>query len=391
LVGAAAALSLLGDQALYAVLPTQYETLGLAGIHVGILLSLNRWVRLLTNHVGYWLTHRFHPGWLLVPVLLLSAMVTASYGTWPVFWVLAIGRVLWGLCWSLIRQIGTMTSVRVARPGTFGKSVGLYNGLARVGSILGLVLGGILVGRMGFRGCFLVLGALTLLALLPGLKAKRFLRVRGHPLTNGRHVSMTWRIFVLLACGFLAGCAGHGVIFATFGSLLKQRAAGGAWLAGYSIPIAALTGVVLAIRYAIGLLGAPMLGALSDRIGHERSLLTFFLLGTLLLIGGAVTPGLWPVVFYVLGVFVCSTAVLVTLMAETGAVGPAAFARFATANDFGQAVGPLLGWALMSLVGIHSVSLLVAAVLYALGAVAALCLILRPHAPEEAAAPSRAA
>jgi len=53
LVGGATAFSLLGDQALYAVLPVYLEPLGLSAIQVGVLLSANRWVRLLTNHLAH--------------------------------------------------------------------------------------------------------------------------------------------------------------------------------------------------------------------------------------------------------------------------------------------------------------------------------------------------
>jgi len=47
--GIATAVSLLSDQALYALLPIYFEQMELAPIHVGILLSANCWIRLLTN------------------------------------------------------------------------------------------------------------------------------------------------------------------------------------------------------------------------------------------------------------------------------------------------------------------------------------------------------
>ena len=49
-VGGATAFSLLGDQTLYAVLPTYYLELGLLPWHVGVLLSANRLVRVFINH-----------------------------------------------------------------------------------------------------------------------------------------------------------------------------------------------------------------------------------------------------------------------------------------------------------------------------------------------------
>lgn len=49
LISIAVALSLLGDQMLYAVLPVTHDAMGVPVTAVGLLLSANRWVRLLTN------------------------------------------------------------------------------------------------------------------------------------------------------------------------------------------------------------------------------------------------------------------------------------------------------------------------------------------------------
>jgi len=48
-IALATAFSLLGDQMLYSVLPTHYAEIGLMPYQVGIILSVNRWVRLITN------------------------------------------------------------------------------------------------------------------------------------------------------------------------------------------------------------------------------------------------------------------------------------------------------------------------------------------------------
>ena len=49
LSGAVIGLGLLGDTLIYAVLPLYHEEFGLSLAMVGVLLSLNRWVRLLAN------------------------------------------------------------------------------------------------------------------------------------------------------------------------------------------------------------------------------------------------------------------------------------------------------------------------------------------------------
>lgn len=96
-VSAATALSLLGDQVLYSVLPVYYAQLGLSAVQVGILLSANRWVRLVTNE----LAHRIDGGrgWF-VAAFVLGSLTTAAYVFTHSFALLLAARVLWGLAWS---------------------------------------------------------------------------------------------------------------------------------------------------------------------------------------------------------------------------------------------------------------------------------------------------
>jgi len=175
LVGSATALSLFGDQALYVILPTCADKLGLVPFQIGLLLSVNRWVRLLTNHLAERLVRRFSPTRLLLIALTLGALLTLLYSKQPVFIILLIARMLWGLCWSFIRQVGIMTSVDCSSEQTKGRIVGLYNGIARTGSFVGMTVGGVLYDlfrfgldlgfKVGFSLTFVLLGAASFLSL----------------------------------------------------------------------------------------------------------------------------------------------------------------------------------------------------------------------------------
>ena len=79
LAGGATAFSLLGDQALYAVLPTYYEALGFLPIQVGILLAANRFIRIFTNHWAERLCHRIPPSQLLCWALSIGALLSICY------------------------------------------------------------------------------------------------------------------------------------------------------------------------------------------------------------------------------------------------------------------------------------------------------------------------
>ena len=76
----AVALSLLGDQMLYAVLPAVHEAVGVPVTAVGLLLSANRLIRLLTNSLAGYVIERFGRHWPFVLALLLGGITTVAYG-----------------------------------------------------------------------------------------------------------------------------------------------------------------------------------------------------------------------------------------------------------------------------------------------------------------------
>jgi len=90
------ALSLLGDQALYALLPLYFQDIGLLPIQVGILLSANRLIRLFTNHLAERMTGQYPPHLMLAGSLAVGALLTAVYATSSSFFILLTARCLWG-------------------------------------------------------------------------------------------------------------------------------------------------------------------------------------------------------------------------------------------------------------------------------------------------------
>jgi len=385
LVASATALSLLGDQALYAVLPTCYQKLGLLSIHVGILLSANRWIRMLTNHLAERLIHRVNPTALLVSAMVLGAGVTGIYGLFPGFPVLLAARMLWGLCWSVIRQVGIMTSVDVSPQAYAARTMGFYSSLSRVGSILGMLAGAYLFDLLGsdlpgFKYTFWILAAAMLLAVVPGATARKSLDQRHSEFRRPRGANETNRIRALLVCAFVIGCVGPGVIESTLGYALKRKLGDSVSIAQIIIGIATLNAVILSFRHAINLLGAPLLGHLADRIGHQKGVFIFFCITTVILAAAAVASSVWMLICLVLLFFICATCLGVVLATEAGGSGSRAFAWYATAADFGAATGPLLAWTALQFYGLPWVSFAIGAGFYVIGAVAAASRLRRPKA-----------
>lgn len=156
------AFALIGDSMLYIVLPVYWKEIGLSSIwEVGLLLSINRFIRIPLAPVVWWL-YRYIPMKTGVLIAILIASVTTILYGMSGFWPLLICRCAWGLAWTLLRMSGMRVLAEIDE-GSQGHLTGLYNGLYRLGSLFGMLFGGILASLIGFQSMTLVFGLLTLM------------------------------------------------------------------------------------------------------------------------------------------------------------------------------------------------------------------------------------
>lgn len=362
LVGGATAFSLLGDQALYAVLPVYLDPLGLSAIQVGILLSANRWVRLLTNHLAHRILERADFRFLFVAALVLGVVTTAAYGLTQSFTVLLMARLLWGLAWSFIRQGGVMRIMDVAPHEITGRTMGTYNGISRIGSAFGLFGGAVLVDAIGFPLAMLTLAVIMTVSvpLALALPAAQH-AATGDAASGDSSADAAAPLFLVL--GFCLGVVGPGFVMSTLGFLLQGRLEPGGWLGFASA--ATLTGAVLAARFALDTLAAPVLGASADRLGIPKASVVFFGVGALALTGAVLASDLVTLIVLVLVFFATAAALQAGITGYASRLGAAAFSRYVTAVDVGAAAGPLIAWAALDRFALAEVGLLLGAVFYA--------------------------
>ncbi len=363
-IACASALSVLGDATMYAVLPSYYVHIGLTPVQVGILLSANRWVRLASNRLAE-RCYRSTPvePWL-VPAFFLSSAVAAIYGFFKIFTILLAARILWGICFSFIRQAGIMTVVSASSDAHLGEHMGLYRGISSSGWFLGMFLAGLGHDLFGFTSTLIAFSLITLSAPPLG-----FLSQRGLDPTKTASLKTTVmkiNIGVMLR-GFALGIVGLGLIMSTLGLILKEEVGMSMNLFGHTIGVATITGTVLAARWVLVGVGSPVLGAIADRIGRERSVPVLFVVGAMVL-GLATLPfgPLW-MVGLVLMVFFCGTLLDTLISARAGQQGARYVASYVTAFDFGSALGPLLGWSIASFGLPTNLIFFIGATFYALG------------------------
>ncbi|WP_182914720.1 hypothetical protein [Paenibacillus thiaminolyticus] len=92
---------------------------------VGILLSVNRLVRLPLNPLIGWLYRKMSKRAGILLAVLLASVTTASYGLAGSFWLLILIRSVWGgLAWSFLRLGGYFTSIELSDKTNRGRIMG---------------------------------------------------------------------------------------------------------------------------------------------------------------------------------------------------------------------------------------------------------------------------
>ena len=165
IVGIVTALTLFGDSMLYIVLPVYWKEAGLDALwQVGVLLSVNRLVRRLNPVIG-WLYHRMSLRTGLFISVLLAALTTVGYGVFKGFVLWIALRAVWGIAWSLMRMGGYLTVIRYSDDTNRGRFMGTYNGLWRLGDLVGVLFGGFLVPMFGLQSVSIIFGMMALVGL----------------------------------------------------------------------------------------------------------------------------------------------------------------------------------------------------------------------------------
>ena len=139
------AISVMGDSMLYGVLPSHLSEFGLtAGFGAGLILSANRWIRLISNT---WAARIFTRFGLRKPFyfsVVLAITSTAAYGLFQGFWPLLLSRIAWGICFSI--QLVSLYMIVLRENEQYrGRLMGLYNAIFRSGSLMAVLVGGVLV------------------------------------------------------------------------------------------------------------------------------------------------------------------------------------------------------------------------------------------------------
>jgi len=363
LSSAVLSLALIGDALIYVVLPARPEAFGVTLAWVGILLAANRLIRL----VGYaWvlrLIDRIGLRNATLGAAALGAATTLVYGLAEGWLPMLIGRVLWGLSFATINLAALAYATEAA--GAIGQRVGVNRAIRWIGTIFALTLGAYASTIIGAQQVFVILGAISFLALplawaLPKLEAR--------PPVERSVWSWPNALNRLL---FVISFSVDGV------TVIAMTALYGKGTPGTDATDAAIiaTGLTLALRPIVTMFLAPLSGWLADRWGAQRmmaSAVVGIIVGLFLVAAGRIELGLVLIVAS-RGVLETVVPTLVTERQPEDRLG--ALATNAMWFDLGAALGPIAGGFLVASVAPN----------WLFGALAlAVALVLLPEWPKRA-------
>lgn len=350
------AVCLVGDSMLYVVLPTHFEEAGLTSLwQVGILLSINRLIRLPLNPLIGWLYTKISARTGVLIAVLLAFLTTLSYGLLHGFIALLIARCFWGIAWGFLRLGAYFTILEYATDTTRGKSMGLYNGLYRLGSLVGMLVGGFLADIYGLLPTSIIFSLVTLCCLpivFIVIKPTHQGMVSEH-VESERHFSL-WKhrnVLSVLGVGMFFALIYQGIVTSTLSYLIEIHNGSVVLIFGCLIGASSLAGILQAIRWGFEPFLAPLFGSLTDgNVGRYPLLLISTVLASIsfALVSFDLPFWIWIGILLLLQATATSlTTIADALAADTASNNGARIKIMTTYSlliDFGAALGPMLAY-----------------------------------------------
>jgi MFS family permease len=329
--------ALLGDSLIYAILPVYAETFGLTFVMVGVLLSINRFVRVLTYGIINNLINKFGKKNMCILAAVLATLSTATYGLSLGFIPLFIARIVWGIAYSILVLSTLFYAVEYKQKA--GTRVGISQSIQRIGSILSLLVGTWYVTYVGPEMIFIIMAIPTSLGIfiaffLPKEKIKE---------NKDNSYKFQFKKPNSFEClYFLQGYGVDGLFAITVTLMLVEQT---------QLNLAVLGGgALLALRHFGEAIASPIFGTIADYIGARK----VFIISCILVVVG----------FLLISIEMIVTGAIILLIfrGAMASLGPALIAqsinndnkvkndlsRMQTFRDLGAAIGPIVTGATLS-------------------------------------------
>lgn len=372
---AATAVCLTGDSFLYVALPLYFKEVGLTALwQVGLLLAINRLIRIPLNP---WISRLYHRLPIKLGMLLaigLAAIVTTGYAFAETFLFWCILRLIWGISWSFLRIGGLLALVDLNGSHDHGKWVGMYNGIVRIGSFFGMAGGGVLVWIIGFRETSFIFAVVISISFIVMWFTKLPVRPPDNMIdVKTSSISIRNDLGFYVLAGFLIALLSQGIFTSSFSYIMAYHYGNQLSLFGTIVDLAAIAGTIQAVRWLWEPFVAVAAGKSADKSGPiARGILPITILtaimGILLLISAPLVLWVLFAVLYMMGFSWLTTLMDVRAASVNKAVAHSFIGIYTMWSDIGAAIGPIIVYLAFSFNGgMIAVFILSAIILVGLG------------------------
>ena len=164
---------IMGDSLMYVVLPVAADDFGVsdrlglaASFWIGLALSINRFIRLVSNAAAASVYQRFGVRWPFVASIAAGALTTLAYGLGRDLALLLLARAVWGISYSFMRLAAHLMAFGVGTSDIRGRLMGFFNSGQRLGSLIAVTAGAMLFQITSREATFAALAGVGLLGVI---------------------------------------------------------------------------------------------------------------------------------------------------------------------------------------------------------------------------------
>jgi len=270
-----------GGGVVFPILPNLGSVLGISPVLVGVILSANRFSRLVSNAPAGGLVDRFGTRTPFVVGMLVQAFATGGYvvamvAPAPEAWFMA-SRLAWGVGSALVLATAYTIASDVSDGGSRGASMGLIRGGVLFGFPVGVVVGGVVSELAGTVTAFAIATVFAFFASALAYRAVPETHVDGETNQSVKpwEVNTSLPALTVGAVNFAVFFVYVGAFFATLVLFLDQ-----AQLRVLGFDAQGSSGIFMGVTVVAAGLSMYTGGYVSDRRGSRVPTLLVFLVAT---------------------------------------------------------------------------------------------------------------
>ncbi len=370
-------LSVAGFSLVFPFLPLYVAELGVAtrgsvAFWSGLVFSSQGFTMMLSSPMWGSIADRYGRKPMLIRATMGGALMVVLMGFAQNAEQLVLIRTVQGLLTGVVSATSAMVAATVPKEKS-GESLGLIQTGIWVGVAVGPLIGGLVSEAFGYRASFWITGAALALA---GVAVIYWVEEEFEPPPVQERVSFWAGYRKLLRAPDMASL--YSVSFLqSLGRSVAMPV-----LAFFFVDLlatnegaAAITGLSMGAKAAVGSVSAVFLGRLGDRVGHQKVLLGGALIAVLVYLPQAFVVNAWQLLFFQAltgisaGAIMPATSALINVRTVQGTHGTT-FGLSNSVNSGGRMVAPMLGAMVYPLIGMRGVFAVTTLVYVALALVA---------------------